>query len=102
MLLAGRAGAQPTGGDEPKSEPTPPDGDTKPDEPAPPPAPTTPAATTGLIKGTVESPDLEAPLAGATVTIGGTTATATTDDEGHFEIVAPPGNAHLRVEITGF
>src|SRR4051812_30612026 len=102
MLLAGRAGAQPSGGDD-KSEPAPPpDGGSKPDEPAKPPPTTPPAATTGLIKGTVESPDLEAPLAGATVTIAGTTATATTDDEGHYELVAPPGNAHVHVDIAGF
>ena len=36
------------------------------------PAPTKAPATTGTIDGTVESPDLDAPLAGATVTIVGT------------------------------
>jgi iron complex outermembrane receptor protein len=98
IALSGRAYAQgedAPAGDKP-AEPAP---DGKAGEPAPPP-PAEP--TTGVIKGTVQSPDLEAPLAGATVTLVGTPTTATTDDEGHYELVAPPGNARVRVEIAGF
>lgn len=75
-----------------------------PPEPVPVEPPAAPVATltTGIIKGTVDAPDLEAPLAGATVSIVGTTTTATTDDEGHFELVAPPGNVRIRAEISGF
>ncbi|HET9989127.1 MAG TPA: TonB-dependent receptor, partial [Kofleriaceae bacterium] len=72
-------------------------------EPAKPaaPAPGAPAAA-GSIEGTVEAPDLDAPLAGATVTLVGTGVTATTDDGGHFTLAAPPGVAHVRAEFTGF
>src|SRR5260221_9893514 len=67
--------------------------------PAPPPPP---APTTGTIEGTVEAPDLDAPLAGATVTLVGTTTTAITDDAGHYAIEAPPGVQKLRADFTGF
>lgn len=94
LVLASRAYAQPE--DAPPAETPAP---AAPAEPvvAPPPAP-----TTGIIRGTVEAPDLEAPLAGATVTIIGTSTTATTDDEGHYELVAPPGNVRIRADIAGF
>jgi iron complex outermembrane recepter protein len=66
------------------------------DEPEPPPA------TTGVVSGTVESPDLEAPLAGATVTVVGTTIRAVSDDAGHFSLTLPPGSVKLRAESSGF
>ena len=91
VLVASRAYAQP--------EEAPPAENPAPAEPAPPPPP---APTTGIIKGTVESPDLEAPLAGATVTIVGSTTNAPTDDEGHYELVAAPGNVRIRADISGF
>jgi iron complex outermembrane receptor protein len=76
---------------------------------APPPSPTAPppgskpAAGASLgIAGTVESPELEAPLAGATVTIPGTAYTATTDDDGHFTLAVPPGNYTVHVDFAGF
>jgi iron complex outermembrane receptor protein len=75
--------------------------DEKAAEPAPPP-PAPEAPTTGSITGTVEAPDLDAPLAGATVTIVGTKTSGTTDDEGHFTLVAPPGVLHVRADFTGF
>jgi iron complex outermembrane receptor protein len=67
-------------------------------EPPPPPPP----ATTGTIEGTVEAPDLDAPLAGATVTIVGTTTSTTTDDAGHFSLTAQPGVLKVRADFTGF
>jgi iron complex outermembrane receptor protein len=70
-------------------------------EPSPPPAEPA-AATTGTISGTVESPDLDAPLAGATVIVVGTKLSATTDDEGHYELVVPPGTVKVRADFAGF
>lgn len=95
VVFASTATAQP----DPEPEPS------KPAEPpAPPPSPPAPAPppTTGTIAGTVEAPDLDAPLAGATVTIVGTKTTATTDDEGHYTIEAGPGVLHVRADFAGF
>jgi iron complex outermembrane receptor protein len=61
-----------------------------------------PAPTTGEISGTVESPELEAPLAGAIVRVVGTNITATTDDAGHFKLDVPPGDVKVRAESAGF
>lgn len=57
---------------------------------------------TGTVSGTIRSPDLEAPLSGATVTIEGTTISATTDEAGHFTLNAPPGPITLRADFSGF
>jgi iron complex outermembrane receptor protein len=78
-----------------------------PEEPPPPPPPEVEEEeeqpTTGTIEGTVESPDLEAPLAGATVTIVGTKTTATTDDAGGYKFEnLEPGEIKLRIELEGF
>jgi iron complex outermembrane receptor protein len=54
------------------------------------------------ISGTIRSPDLEAPLSGATITIEGTTITATSDESGRFQIAAPPGKITLRADFNGF
>ncbi|HMG57774.1 MAG TPA: TonB-dependent receptor plug domain-containing protein, partial [Kofleriaceae bacterium] len=75
--------------------------------PAPAPAPAEPkvgasAADTGTISGTIRSVDLDAPLAGATVTIDGTDITTTTDESGHFQLNAPPGPVTLRADFSGF
>ena len=59
-------------------------------------------AETGTISGTIRSPDLEAPLSGATVTVEGTTITATTDEAGHFTLNAPSGRVTLRADFGGF
>ena len=95
--------------------PPPPDKttDTPTDSPAnPPTAPTTtppanpppeaPAADTVTISGTIRSPDLDAPLSGATVTVEGTTISATSDEAGHFTLNAPPGKITLRADFSGF
>jgi iron complex outermembrane receptor protein len=77
----------------------------QPDEPETPvedPPAEEPAKTTGTISGTVEAPDLDAPLAGATVTIVGTQVSATTDEEGKFTLEAPPGQLKLRADFAGF
>ena len=67
------------------------------------PAPEPPAPTTGTIEGTVEAPELDAPLAGATVTVIGTTLSATSDDEGRYRLVdVPPGTVKLRADFGGF
>ena len=71
-------------------------------EPAPEPEPS-PAPATGSIEGVVESPDLEAPLAGATVTIVGAQQSVTTDDQGRFVLAdLAPGEIKLRIELAGF
>jgi len=54
------------------------------------------------ISGTIRSPDLEAPLSGATVTVEGTTITATSDESGRFQLAAPPGKITLRADFNGF
>jgi iron complex outermembrane recepter protein len=95
------ASAQPTPTDSPPPE-TPAE-----NPPANPPSATdTPAAPvpteTGTISGTIRSPDLEAPLSGATVTIEGTNITATTDETGRFQLAAPPGRVTLRADFSGF
>ena len=104
ILLAGlgvrEASAQPT----PAAEPTP-DAPAEPAPPAPaptaePPPPT--AADTAVITGTIRSPDLEAPLSGATVTVEGTNIKATTDEAGRFTLNAPPGRLTLRADFGGF
>jgi iron complex outermembrane recepter protein len=60
------------------------------------------AADTGIVSGTIRSPDLEAPLSGATVTVEGTNITAVTDEGGRFSISAPPGRITLRADFSGF
>ena len=86
--------------DNPTARPPTPPTDPPPAEPAEsPPAPT---VEPGTISGTIRSPDLGAPLAGATVTIEGTSISAISDDTGRFTLSAPPGNVTLRAESTGF
>ncbi len=66
------------------------------------PKPEEPPKTTGTISGTVEAPDLDAPLAGATVTIVGSDLSATTDDQGHYTLEVSPGTFKLRADFEGF
>jgi iron complex outermembrane receptor protein len=95
-LLAPPARAQPAPGPAPAAPEEPPA-----EEPAPPPEP--PAAPrTGTVTGIVESPDLDAPVVGASVTVMGTSITAISDGEGRYSLEVPPGKYRLRVEITGF
>ncbi len=92
----------------PAPAPPPADGELK---PAPPPAeepkPADPrphpvSAANGLVIGTIDAPELDAPLAGATVTVVGTTLAATTDAEGKFKLEIPAGKIKLRIEFAGF
>lgn len=78
------------------TNPPPPPTDTPPANPPP------PAVETTTISGTIRSPDLEAPLSGATVTVEGTTITATSDEAGHFTLNVPPGRITLRADFSGF
>ena len=101
------ASAQPTPTDPPTDTPTDNPSANPPSQPAevPPAAPTAAppvAADTGIVSGTIRSPDLEAPLSGATVTVEGTNITATTDEAGRFSISAPPGRVTLRADFSGF
>jgi iron complex outermembrane receptor protein len=108
------AWAQPAPSDTPSDTPT----DTPTENPPPPPSPDaspapadakpagqtppTPAADTVTITGTIRSPDLEAPLAGATVTVDGTQITAISDEQGRFTLSAPPGQITLHADFSGF
>jgi iron complex outermembrane receptor protein len=83
--------------DNPTTTPPTPPIEAPPETPPPP-----PAVETGTISGTIRSPDLEAPLSGATVTVEGTTITATTDEAGHFTLNAPSGRVTLRADFGGF
>jgi len=103
MLVPAFAQAQPKSDDDDQDE----DGD---EEPADPPEgepgegegkPATPATTT-ILTGTVDAPELEAPLAGATVSIVGTNLSTTTDADGKFVLDVPPGKVKVRVEFAGF
>jgi len=76
------------------------------DKPTPPPDPkpdTTPASTTAIVTGTVDAPELEAPLAGATVKVVGTTIETVTDAEGKYTARRfRRGRFTLRIEFAGF
>ncbi len=61
-----------------------------------------PEPTTGIVTGVVDSPELEAPLAGAQVVVDGTTTTVATDDVGNFQLELAPGKYTLRFELAGF
>jgi iron complex outermembrane receptor protein len=87
-----------------------PDGD---DEPAKPAEPATegdgegkeeplPEKATVTVGGIVEAPELDAPLAGAVVTVVGTKNTAITDDEGRYTLEIAPGTVRIRVDFVGF
>ncbi len=69
----------------------------------PPTEPPTAASTPGAsLSGVVDSPELEAPLAGATVTVVGTKTSATTDDIGNYSLALPPGKYVLEFALAGF
>ncbi len=93
-LLVGPARGQP-------AEPAAPEGEDGEAVPVPV-TPEPPPATTGTISGVVLATDLEAPLAGATITVVGTTLTASTDDEGTFLLEVKPGTYKVRAEVAGF
>ena len=54
------------------------------------------------ISGTTRSPDLDAPLSGAIVTVEGTGITAKTDAAGRFQFTVPPGRLTLHATFDGF
>jgi iron complex outermembrane recepter protein len=56
----------------------------------------------GIISGTVVSQDLDAPLAGATVSVVGTSVSVLTDNDGRFQLEVAPGDVIVRVEFSGF
>lgn len=105
LWFAANAHAQPESSDEDDDAPADstdaaPPADERPAEEAPaePPPP-----TTGTIDGLVEAPDLDAPLAGATVTIVGTNTSAVTDDNGRYQLPnVEPGTVKLRADFAGF
>jgi iron complex outermembrane recepter protein len=67
-------------------------------ETAPPPLET----TGGIIAGRVVSEEVEAPVAGATVTVVGTGRSVQTDANGSFRLEVPPGTHTVRVQFSGF
>jgi len=54
------------------------------------------------ISGTVRSADSSTPLAGATVSIVGTTISTTTDQDGSFTLQAPQSEGTLRIRFIGY
>ncbi len=61
------------------------------------------AAITGKISGVVTAEATGAPLADVTVTIVGTSSTATTNDAGYYVIVnIPPGGYDVKAELAGY
>jgi iron complex outermembrane receptor protein len=97
--------AQPDGDKDDEEETTPPEG-----EEPPPEAPATgdeepaaePEKATVTVTGVVEAPELDAPLAGAIITVVGTKNTAITDDEGRYALEVAPGAVRVRVDFVGF
>ncbi|MGE0404365.1 MAG: TonB-dependent receptor, partial [Kofleriaceae bacterium] len=103
LCVANHASAQPAEDEEGEATPpaeaepaTPPADDKPPEEPA------EPEKDTITVTGIVEAPELDAPLAGATVMVVGTKNVAITDDEGRYTLEIPPGSVRVRVDFVGF
>ena len=61
------------------------------------------AAITGKVSGTITAEATNEPLANVTVTIVGTSSTATTNDAGYYVMTnIPPGGYDVKVELTGY
>ena len=61
------------------------------------------AAITGKIAGVVTAETTNEPLVNVTVTIVGTSSTATTNDAGYYVMTnIPPGGYDVKVELTGY
>ena len=61
------------------------------------------AAITGKISGIITSEETNEPLANVTVTIVGTSSTATTNDAGYYVMTnIPPGGYDVKVELSGY
>lgn len=105
VCVASHARAQAPDEDEEEDEQTEPaeaEEPAKPGETDKPGAEAAPEKDTITVTGTVEAPELDAPLAGATVTVVGTKNIAITDDEGTYTLEIPPGLVRLRVDFVGF
>jgi iron complex outermembrane receptor protein len=89
---------------QPKEPPAPPPDQAPAESPAEPPADATPptSAATGVVNGTIDAPDLEAPVVGAKISVIGTNITTTSDAEGKYRLDVPAGRHKLRVDIAGF
>jgi iron complex outermembrane recepter protein len=92
------------------ADPTPPPPPLPVPDPAPdpsppsssPPAPDLRTAARGRIAGRVHFQDLATPLAGATVSVGGTGVTGETDHDGRFKLEVPAGILTVRADCPGF
>ena len=61
------------------------------------------AAITGKISGVITDEATSAPLANVSVTLVGTSSTATTNDDGYYVMTnIPPGGYDVRVELAGY
>ena len=61
------------------------------------------AAITGKVSGIITAEATNAPLANVTVTIVGTSSTATTNDAGYYVMTnIPPGGYDVKVELAGY
>ena len=61
------------------------------------------AAIIGKISGVITDEATSAPLANATLTIVGTSSTATTNDDGYYVMTnIPPGGYDVKAELTGY
>ena len=61
------------------------------------------AAITGKVSGIITAEATNAPLANVTVTIVGTSSTATTNDAGYYVMTnIPPGGYDVKVELSGY
>ena len=61
------------------------------------------AAITGKVSGVITAEATNEPLANVTITIVGTSSTATTNDAGYYVMTnIPPGGHDVKVELTGY
>ena len=61
------------------------------------------AAITGKVSGIITAEATDAPLADVTVTLVGTSSTATTNTAGYYVMTnIPPGSYDVKVELTGY
>ena len=60
------------------------------------------AGRTGLIDGRVRAAATQQPIASATVTVGGTTLSVATGEDGRFRLRAPAGVVRLEVRAIGY
>ena len=61
------------------------------------------AAITGKISGVITAEETDSPLANVTVTLVGTSTTATTNSVGYYVMTnVPPGSYDVKVELTGY